>query len=84
MTRSGTHAAWVSAIGLESAFVMFGLIRFFSTRYLGGTLSGIISLGCCCIRPWPARSARFPGRPSAPARRGRHCLTPTPTRSAMA
>ncbi len=55
LTRSGTHAAWVSAIGLESAFVMFGLIRFFSSRYLGGTLFGIISLGML-LHPAVARA----------------------------
>jgi hypothetical protein len=45
MTRSATHGAWVLAIGFESAFVAFGLFRFFTSRYLGGTLLGIITLG---------------------------------------
>jgi ribose/xylose/arabinose/galactoside ABC-type transport system permease subunit len=55
MTRSGTHAAWVSAIGLESAFIMFGVIRFISSRYLGGTLLGIIGMGVL-LHPAVARA----------------------------
>jgi hypothetical protein len=51
----------VSAIGLESAFAMFGLIRFFSTRYLGGTLFGMISLGVL-LHPAVARAfSEVPG-----------------------
>ncbi len=45
LARTGAHVAWVTAIGLEAAFIMFGLIRFFSTRYLGGTLFGIVTMG---------------------------------------
>jgi hypothetical protein len=55
LTRSGTPVAWVSAIGLESALVMFGLIRFISSRYLGGTLFGIIGLGVL-LHPAVARA----------------------------
>ncbi len=55
LTRSGTHAAWVSAMALESAFVMFGLIRFFSSRYLGGTLFGLVGLGVL-LHPAVARA----------------------------
>jgi len=66
LTRSGTHAAWVSAIGLESAFVMFGLIRFFSTRYLGGTLFGMIGLGVL-LHPAVARAfSEVPGPAERP------------------
>ena len=67
LTRSGTHAAWVSAIGLESAFVMFGLIRFISTRYLGGTLFGIIGLG---VLLHPAVARAFSGVPGPAERPG--------------
>ena len=55
LTRSGTHAAWGTAIGFESAFIMFGLIRFISSRYLGGTLFGMISLGVL-LHPAVARA----------------------------
>jgi ribose/xylose/arabinose/galactoside ABC-type transport system permease subunit len=60
LSRTGTHAAWVTAIGFESAFVMFGLIRFFSTRYLGGTLFGIVTMGVL-LHPEVARA--FSGAP---------------------
>jgi ribose/xylose/arabinose/galactoside ABC-type transport system permease subunit len=63
LTRSGTHAAWVSAIALESAFVMFGLIRFFSSRYLGGTLFGLVSLGVL-LHPAVARAFSEVPRPA--------------------
>jgi len=45
VVRSGTHAAWIFAIGFETAFVLFGLYRFFTSRYLGGTLLALITLG---------------------------------------
>jgi hypothetical protein len=60
LTRTGAHVAWVSAIGLESALIMFGLIRFFSTRYLGGTLFGIITVG---VLLHPAVARAFSGAP---------------------
>lgn len=66
MTRPGTHAAWVFAIGFESAFIMFGLIRFFSARYLGGTLFGMVTLGVL-LRPAVARAfSRVPARAESP------------------
>jgi ribose/xylose/arabinose/galactoside ABC-type transport system permease subunit len=55
LARTGAHMAWLSAIGFESAFIMFGLIRFFSTRYLGGTLFGIITMGVL-LHPAVARA----------------------------
>lgn len=45
VVRSGTHAAWTLATGFEAAFILFGLFRFFTSRYLGGTLFAIITLG---------------------------------------
>jgi hypothetical protein len=66
MARSGTHGAWVFAIGFESAFIMFGLIRFFSTRYLGGTLFGMVTLGVL-LHPAVARAfSRVPARAVGP------------------
>jgi hypothetical protein len=55
MTRSGTHPAWVFSIGFETALVMFGLIRFITSRYLGGTLFGMIALGVL-LHPAVARA----------------------------
>jgi ribose/xylose/arabinose/galactoside ABC-type transport system permease subunit len=55
LARTGAHVAWLSTIGFESAFVMFGLIRFFSTRYLGGTLFGMITIGVL-LHPAVARA----------------------------
>ncbi len=60
MTRHGTHLAWVLAIGLETAFVGFGLFRFFTSRFLGGTLLAIITLG---VLLRPAVSHAFSSQP---------------------
>jgi hypothetical protein len=55
VVRSGTHAAWTLAIGFETAFILFGLFRFFTSRYLGGTLFAIIALGTM-LHPAVARA----------------------------
>jgi len=71
LSRTGAHVAWLYAIGFESAFVMFGLIRFFSTRYLGGTLFGIITIGVL-LHPAVARAfsgGYRPGERAFPAER---------------
>jgi hypothetical protein len=60
--RSATHGAWVLAIAFESAFVAFGLFRFITSRYLGGTLLGIITLG---VLLHPAVARAFSGAPRA-------------------
>jgi hypothetical protein len=44
-TRSGTHAGWLTAVTCESAFIGFGLVRFITSRYLGGTLLAVIAWG---------------------------------------
>jgi hypothetical protein len=62
VTRSASHAAWIVAIGFESAYVAFGLFRFFTSRYLGGTLLGIITLG---VLLHPAVARAFSGRAGA-------------------
>jgi hypothetical protein len=54
VVRSGTHAAWIFAIGFETAFILFGLFRFFTSRYLGGTLLAILTLGAL-LHPAVAR-----------------------------
>ena len=61
LARTGAHTAWLSAIAFESAYIMFGLIRFFSTRYLGGTLFGIITIG---VLLHPAVARAFSGAPA--------------------
>lgn len=67
MARSGTPAAWVFSIGFETALIMFGVIRFITSRYVGGTLFGIIALGVL-LHPAVARAfSGVPGRAEAPA-----------------
>jgi hypothetical protein len=44
-TRTGSHAAWVTALAAESALVLFGVLRFMTARYVGGTLFAIITAG---------------------------------------
>jgi hypothetical protein len=68
--RSATHGAWVLAIAFESAFVSFGLFRFITSRYLGGTLLGIMTLGVL-LHPAVARAfSRAPRPDDAPAGEG--------------
>lgn len=55
VARSGTHVAWLVALGSESAFVMFGIVRFITSRYVGGTLLGIIAMGVL-LHPAVARA----------------------------
>lgn len=54
-TRSGTHTAWAVAIASESAFIAFGVVRFITSRYLGGTLLGVIACGVL-LHPAVARA----------------------------
>jgi hypothetical protein len=61
MSRSGTQVAWMVTIGFETAFVMFGLIRFIMSRYLGGTLFAMITLG---VLLHPAVARAFSGVPA--------------------
>ncbi len=61
MSRSGTQVAWMVTIGFETAFVMFGLIRFITSRYLGGTLFAMITLG---VLLHPAVARAFSGVPA--------------------
>lgn len=70
LVRSGGHLAWLVAITFESAFVVFGLSRFLTARYVGGTLLGIIALGTL-LRPAVARAfAAAPRRAGAQAADG--------------
>jgi hypothetical protein len=65
MVRSGGHAAWVIALGFESAFVMFGIVRFITSRYVGGTLMGLIAMG---VLLHPAVARAFSGVPAGAER----------------
>jgi len=65
VARSGTHVAWVVALGSESAFVMFGLVRFITSRYVGGTLLGMITMG---VLLHPAVARAFSGVPAGAER----------------
>ncbi|HKA96207.1 MAG TPA: hypothetical protein VKD66_08065 [Streptosporangiaceae bacterium] len=55
LVRSGTKTAWLIAVGFEIAFVGFGLSRFFTARYVGGTLFAIITAGTL-LHPAVARA----------------------------
>lgn len=55
VARSGTHVAWLVALGSESAFIMFGVVRFITSRYVGGTLLGMIAMGVL-LHPAVARA----------------------------
>jgi hypothetical protein len=61
VARSGTHVAWLVALGSESAFVMFGLVRFITSRYVGGTLLGMITMG---VLLHPAVARAYSGVPA--------------------
>jgi hypothetical protein len=61
VARAGTHVAWVVALGSESAFVMFGLVRFITSRYVGGTLLGMITMG---VLLHPAVARAYSGAPA--------------------
>ena len=61
VVRSGTHAAWILAISFEAAFILFGLVRFLTSRYVGGTLFAII-IASVLLQPAVARAFTRPPR----------------------
>jgi hypothetical protein len=63
-----SQSAWVLTVGAETAFLLFGLFRFATSRYLGGTLFAIITLGTLLH---PAVERAFNGPPWRARRRGR-------------
>jgi hypothetical protein len=64
VARSGSHAAWIFAVGFEATFIALGLFRFFTARFLGGTLFGIVTLGVL-VHPAVTRAfGRMPGQGS--------------------
>lgn len=42
LVRGGTRGAWLAALGTELVFFLFGLAKFLSARYVGGTLFALI------------------------------------------
>jgi hypothetical protein len=60
--RSGSHSAWIFAVGFESAFIALGLFKFFTAGFLGGTLFGLVTLG---VLMHPAVTRAFSGLPGS-------------------
>ena len=62
LVRSGTRAAWLMAVGFESAFFVYGVSRFVVARYVGGTLFAVVVVGAL-LHPAVARAySAVPGR----------------------
>jgi hypothetical protein len=62
LARTGTRAAWMVTFSFEMVFFLFGLSRFLSTRYVGGTLFSLI-IAIMLLHPLVTRAyAVFPGR----------------------
>jgi hypothetical protein len=65
LVRSGTRGAWVMALGLESAFFVYGVSRFVVARYVGGTLFAVVVAGAllhpAVARAYSAVPRRMPG-----------------------
>ena len=55
LVRSGTRAAWVTALSLETAFFLYGVSRFVFARYVGGTLFALVVIGTL-LHPAVARA----------------------------
>ena len=55
LVRSGTRAAWVTALGVESVFFLYGVSRFVVARYVGGTLFALVVAGTL-LHPAVARA----------------------------
>lgn len=69
MVRTGGRAAWSVAVCYEMAFFLYGLSRFMSARYVGGTLFSLVIAGTlmhpAVARAYSATSSRFRGHPAA-------------------
>jgi hypothetical protein len=62
LVKSGTRAAWLTAVGFESAFFVYGVSRFVTARYVGGTLFAFVVVGSL-LHPAVARAySAVPGR----------------------
>jgi hypothetical protein len=65
LVRSGTRAAWMTALGVESVYFVYGVSRFVFDRYVGGTLFALIVAGTllhpAVARAYSAVSGGAPG-----------------------
>lgn len=63
MVRTGGRVAWLIAICYESAFFVYGLSRFVTARYAGGTLFALVVAGTlvhpAVVRAYSAAPARL-------------------------
>jgi len=55
LVRSGTRAVWLTAVGFETVFFMYGVSRFVFARYVGGTLFAAVVAGTL-LHPAVARA----------------------------
>jgi hypothetical protein len=62
LVRSGTRTAWLVAVSFEATFFIFGVSRFVTARYVGGTLFALVVAGSL-LHPAVARAySAVPGR----------------------
>ena len=62
LVRSGTRTAWLVAVSFEAAFFIYGVSRFLTARYVGGTLFALVVAGSL-LHPAVARAySAVPGR----------------------
>ena len=70
LARTGTRAAWLVMFGFETVYFLFGLSRFVSARYVGGTLFALV-IGCTLIHPAVGRAyGVFPAGGQKPGEMG--------------
>jgi hypothetical protein len=55
LVRSGARSAWLTAMGFESVFFVYGVSRFVFARYVGGTLFALVVAGTL-LHPAVARA----------------------------
>jgi hypothetical protein len=68
LVRSGTRGAWLTAVGFESVFFVYGVSRFVYARYVGGTLFALVVAGTL-LHPAVARAySAVAGRQPRPER----------------
>jgi len=61
LVRSGARGAWLTAVGFESVFFVYGVSRFVVARYVGGTLFALVVVGTL-LHPAVARAySALPG-----------------------
>lgn len=62
VARAGTRAAWLAVFGFEAFYFLYGLARFVSARYVGGTLMAAVVAGTL-LHPAVTRAySVYPGR----------------------